>query len=362
RDGASGWRPRGHDTGDPTDAPAHRRRPSPLARAVVAVVLIGALAATIQIRRDRGDDASEAMPAALAGQPEVGRMQAEEGAAFDAMVPDRQLGWVLPQSSPGKLVAVEHGHRRTLANGDAGPVVWIFGGSAAWGSGQRDGHTIAAELSRLAAASRRPIRVVNFGVFAYTAAQEAAAFERATNEHDPPNLVIFYDGYNDVEVSMVGQLEGLPAGSEAVAPLTVLRGSRVLHREEGQPATTTDGRVAGVIAAYARAMSAARSTAQAHGVEVVQVWQPNAFTRDLTAMERQDLEDRGYSADIVSAHAELHAKIRAALPAEVIDLSDALDDAPTVYLDPVHTSERGAAIVAAALYRQINSTLDHLGR
>ncbi len=345
-------------TTSPGPEPPRRRG----VRLALAVLAFAALAAAVQGGGTLTIDPSvptggSHQVAALRDQAEVAAMQAEEGAVFDALQPDRSLGWTLPEHVDGTVVSVRSGTRATPASADRGPRVWLFGGSTAWGSGQRDAHTIASEVARLSAADGEPLQIVNWGVFAYTSAQEARAFARAVEVRGAPDLVVFYDGYNDVEVGMGAQLQGIGPGSQVIAPLDVLEIDPVLHRAPGPPASTTAARADGIVSAYRRAMASARAVAEAHDVAMVQVWHPNAFTRTLTADERADLERLGYSPFVREAHVDLHRTVRDRLPDEVVDLADTLDDAPTVYVDQVHTNERGARIVAEALYGVLRPAL-----
>lgn len=81
---------------------------------------------------------------------------------------------------------------------DDAPVVWFFGGSTTFGEGQRDEHTIPSEVARLADAAGTPVRVVNFGQRGWVIWQELLQLERQLAERDAPDLVVFYDGANEL--------------------------------------------------------------------------------------------------------------------------------------------------------------------
>jgi hypothetical protein len=77
--------------------------------------------------------------------------------------------------------------------------VWMFGGSTTFGWKQRDGHTIASELARLAWSHGTALHVRNFGVPGDVGWQESRRLERELARTDRrPALVILYDGFNDV--------------------------------------------------------------------------------------------------------------------------------------------------------------------
>ncbi len=76
-----------------------------------------------------------------------------------------------------RYVNVVDGHRVTYEVDEPDQTVWLFGGSTAYGLGQRDEHTIASNLVRQAEADGHRIEVVNFGVSGYVNVQEAHVFE-----------------------------------------------------------------------------------------------------------------------------------------------------------------------------------------
>ena len=71
-----------------------------------------------------------------------------------------------------------------------------------FGFGQRDEHTIPSEIARLAEADGIRIRSVNFGVESYNGYQETMAFADALAKDDPPDLVVFYDGVNEMSTAI----------------------------------------------------------------------------------------------------------------------------------------------------------------
>lgn len=82
---------------------------------------------------------------------------------------------------------------------DPPPVrVFTFGGSTMWGSGARDDHTIASYLSKLLYEKGYRAEVTNYGQIGYVSTQEAIALLRRIQRGDVPDIVLFYDGINDV--------------------------------------------------------------------------------------------------------------------------------------------------------------------
>src|SRR5581483_10245411 len=95
----------------------------------------------------------------------------------------------------------DEGRRRTWNRAPADPSaidVWVFGGSTAWGFGERDDGTIPSALSRLLADAGWSVRVENRAQIGYVSTQEVIALQRALLGSRAPRVVIFYDGFNDV--------------------------------------------------------------------------------------------------------------------------------------------------------------------
>ena len=77
--------------------------------------------------------------------------------------------------------------------------VFAFGGSTMWGTGSPDWATIPAYLQAdLNALKHGPVCVMNFGESAYVSMQGMIALEEQLQLGNVPDLVIFYDGVNDV--------------------------------------------------------------------------------------------------------------------------------------------------------------------
>ena len=88
--------------------------------------------------------------------------------------------------------------------------VWFFGGSALFGDGQRDDHTIPSEFARLAEADGIPVEVRNYGRPGVAMWQELQLFEQTVAAGQKPDLVVFYDGFNDLAWQMNLDLSAEP--------------------------------------------------------------------------------------------------------------------------------------------------------
>jgi hypothetical protein len=77
--------------------------------------------------------------------------------------------------------------------------VFAFGGSTMWGTGAPDWGTIPAYLQiGFHALTTKPVCVVNFGESAYVSTQSVIELLRQLQLGNVPDMVLFYDGVNDV--------------------------------------------------------------------------------------------------------------------------------------------------------------------
>ncbi|HWJ96961.1 MAG TPA: SGNH/GDSL hydrolase family protein [Acidimicrobiales bacterium] len=349
----TGWSP--VPSADGSGAERSRGRTPRLALAATAIILLAAT--TVWVVRDRssagtGKTVSAIVPRAeaLQGQEDIDEVLEEEGAVFRSYQPDPVVGWNLPERFDGSAVSVEDHRRTTVQAADRGPLVWLFGGSTMFGSNQRDDRTIASRFAAISTANGRPVRVVNWGRHAFTAYQQAQLLQHELRRADElPDLVVFYDGFNDVAVGVGTSLLEGPSTEPPRAP-SIAEGSPA-EPSRGRPRWMTPAQRYDQIAAdYRKAGDLARRAAAAHGIDVVRVWQPSAFTRrPLTRGERVQLARLGIDDQALQTLRTAHEEVGRRLPPSVIDLSGALDDAPTVFVDEVHTNERGAELVAEAL-------------
>jgi len=105
------------------------------------------------------------------------------------------------------------GHRSTpqTARPDGSqPRVLMFGGSAMWGIGARDAYTIPSCVARQLEQDDEPARVENFGEIGYVSTQELLSLLLELRSGNVPDVVVFYDGINDVSSAMYNGVAGIP--------------------------------------------------------------------------------------------------------------------------------------------------------
>lgn len=269
-----------------------------------------------------------------------------------------------PGDHDGRFITIDGWTRSSYQSSgpDRGPTLALFGGSAMFGEGQRDEHTIASELARLAEAEGLALHVVNYGQRAWTSWQEALLFEDVTATTDPPDLALFYDGANDVTTQLQSVTAGHPTHYDVEAVRARLESTppvasevwdwytshsallKVARRIRGQgradrlappnPVTSDDppGEIASrTLTVYERARELILDVGRRRDIEVDFFWQPLLEWRENPA----------------------YAATTRRLTPPTIDLSDALVDHPEVYLDSIHTNEEGARRVAVRMWETL---------
>ena len=296
------------------------------------------------------------------------------------------------------VVNIVDGVRSTRASAINGgrAEVWFFGGSTLYGSGQSDMATIPSVVVARLDDADMPINAVNFGHPAYANWQQVQllSHELSAGTHTPPDVVVFYDGFNDLTLQThFGVHEepthlffGIPAeepvadesaaatvrswwADHSAVALAARRVAGLFDAEttvqvadiDAVPIDTIDP-VAAADAAlkiHRQGVDHVRSLARGYDFETLFFWQPYLYTKsNLTPAEQNLVGLPGYDTDVWLPMTE---RVRAGLAAPIIDLSEVLDSVPSsVYWDFVHTNEHGAAIIAAAIEEHLRQALSQL--
>jgi hypothetical protein len=115
----------------------------------------------------------------------------------------------------GEYVNIEkNGLRRTWHGGVTGngrPVrhIFMFGGSALWGIGAPDDDTISSALTKILTKQRISAEIVNFGQVGYVSTQELILLFEQLRNGNTPDLVVFYDGFNDTASAFQNGVAGI---------------------------------------------------------------------------------------------------------------------------------------------------------
>lgn len=238
--------------------------------------------------------------------------------------------------------------------------VWFYGGSTAFGLGQRDEHTIASELARVAWADGVALDIDNRGVPGWLHWQDANRYAWDTATYGPPDATVFYDGFNEIFGT-----EGLDDVGDGYAPVdpyaavywrTLTDDARAPAPPDGAKMLETptldpdaaDDEAGLIMRRYDRSRRMSRDTAEADDVPVDWFWQPSRWSRPKVDGEPD-------SGDFGDWH-RLDRQLRDQLAPEVHDVAGALDgsDEPYFY-DDAHHDEQAAHLIAVAMWKDLRA-------
>ncbi len=244
--------------------------------------------------------------------------------------------------------------------------VWFFGGSALFGQGQRDDHTIPSEVVRLAEEAGVPIRAQNFGVPSYMAWQDAVLLAQLLTERPAPDLIVTYEGYNDiVQTIWAGSPTQVSTGFANQVRDALIEGGADLAGADNSAVDpmprTSAYSPQNSATVFGRAAGTQRDLAEVHDIPIAQYLQPSVWTRDL-AVDDATLANIGSDRAYHDSYKLGWNRARELMATDgVVDLGDSLDDLDElVFDDDVHTNETGARVVAEAIYADLADTLQQL--
>jgi lysophospholipase L1-like esterase len=255
--------------------------------------------------------------------------------------------------------------------------VWVFGGSTTWGYGVPDWGTIPAYLQAAWSQAVQQVCVVNFGQFAHTSTQGLIALGRELQRCNVPDIVISYDGVNDVWYSRQANLPGahpdlhgvalrlegklkFPSWAQSLSTVRLLR--RFVAAEPPPPprypvhsGPVAPGLAAGISEVYLNNVRLVRAWAREYGFHSFSFWQPMIWIgkKPLTEEERRE-SIRPQDEPLQDLFREVYTAIgRAALSDRgIFDLSDVFDTIPSlIYFDPTHLTHEGNRLVAERILK-----------
>lgn len=287
-------------------------------------------------------------------------------------------GWRREPFSGTTITVDERGIRPTPGSAspdEAVPFLVFLGGSTMWGEGANDENTIPAHFVRQA---EMPLRVENLGESAYNAFQGFLFLKFRILEGWRPDLVVSYDGINNVEGLCRAGNRAIGHGRE-LQIRTAMRGLDqartpdaltmryfimpireiiVRLRKRSNSQITDDpyrlvcaadpNRAQNVAQGLLDSWLATLNLIESHGGDSIFVLQPAAYTgkpmiNHLSVNSAIKLEYEAVYGRIINL---LDDTKYSRLRGRVLNLLDALDGHGTVYIDSQHVSPVGNEIIA----------------
>lgn len=296
----------------------------------------------------------------------------------------------------GEYVTVdEHGRRRTWRQPGTPPsgdplTIFMFGGSTLWGWGARDEFTIPSLVAKkLTKRIGRPVDVVNFGEIGYVSTQEVIALMIELRAKHVPEVVIFYDGVNDIIAAQSGvpgitmnernrvaefNLRGRLNWRGFVKNLALYEVTRwVLRMVNPSPAQDIGAKkehalAQSVVEQWVENARHVEALARDYGFRALFFLQPTIFSKEQLSPRERRLyeyeEEHGGRAGpfFAEVYASFERTLRAARRQHIFDLSEVFKQhTGTVFIDRWHVTEEGNSYVAAAMVRALERVLGGIG-
>jgi hypothetical protein len=308
----------------------------------------------------------------------------------------------------GRHVTVDSlGRRRTVqAHAPGVPTrdVFVFGGSPMWGSGLPDSATIP---SRLAAELRTrgvsDAAITNFGETGYVFTQEAIELLLQLRAGARPAVVVFYDGFNDIDAALTNGYAGatktererardfetgravfwwrVDLGTEARAFLKMaeIAAGRLQIVRRFQPDAALPGEALrdsladDIVRTYLATVELVEALARHYGFVPLYAWMPifDPVEKWLSPWERtigDEVERSAAGREFLELRRltcrQVTPAMEASVPGRFVNFSPLFaHDSLTVYVDALsHTTEAAGRMVAATLADYVTPLLRRAGR
>lgn len=304
--------------------------------------------------------------------PEAARLHFTEYDNLTKGYYESYYAWRRPETKGETINIDADGLRRTYeSDGSPTKTIAFFGGSTTWGTGADDFSTIPSFFAK----KMSDYKAINFGETGYVAHQSLNLFLKRYYEGFRPDVVVFYDGVNDVWNKCRREL-GPYSHSREYEMRTILKEGSADNPESFaftiQPLKNFAGKVARVLASRQRSASQSfydcdedeakaeqvarvllsdwmlmKTLVEGYGGEFIPILQPHAYvsTTRLDHLELSEALGRQY-ATVYPKVLELLPKEFSELKANFADLRQALDRDDYFYIDWCHLSPNGNEIIA----------------
>ena len=248
--------------------------------------------------------------------------------------------------------------------------IFMFGGSTMWGSGARDEGTIPSQVAKILCQQKIPVEVTNFGESGYVNTQEIIRLQLELRKGNLPDLVIFYDGFNEVYAAFQNQKAGLPQNQgnriqefnlakkfdlQGIMPQfnDLLEQIQIKIRKDTYPpltetVSTETSRL------YVENKRIIEALSEEYNFTPLFYWQPTIFTKETLSSAEQNIVA---SLSVRESFIQVTKLIQE--NPHIHDLTQIFNGHPeTIYVDWSHISEAGNALVAKSIAQDIQIVME----
>lgn len=319
-------------------------------------------------------------------QQDWGKTYWQEFASVSRQLYEPYLIWRRGPFKGTTITITDAGLRQTPGTTctEAAYTVFAFGGSTMWGTGSPDANTIPAYLQAdLAPKLEQPVCVINFGELAYVSTQSLIRLERQLQAGQVPDLVIFYDGINDVYAAYQSGQAGVHQNlsdiravfehreSPSVQWLRSTNTFRLLNRVVNQiqqeqpigPTYKTKGVEATPLAhniaqRYAQNIQMVDALAQEYGFPTLFFWQPVIAIGSKPLTDNEAALVTGMDPDLVTLFELTYAEVSqmATNQPDLYDISTLFDqETAELWIDEWHVTPVGNELIAQSMLAVIET-------
>lgn len=246
----------------------------------------------------------------------------------------------------------DYRERKTLPEGMADrPVVYFFGGSTMFGTGADDAGTIPSHFARLTG-----MRARNFAESGYSAHQSLEMLLRLLQDGHRPDIVVFYDGVNDVKNKCRSELGPYSDSQEfrirtrldpdvgtlryfflaVLDPFERLTGKFVGTRTRPYDCDKNEAKAKAVAEALISDWELAKLVTKFHGIRFIAIFQPVIY---FSATKKEHIPvDKPLEQQFVKVYPMMAERVK---QKGYVSLTSALDAEEYLYVDFAHLSPNG---------------------
>ena len=338
----------------------------------------------VAVNDDGGENSARAHTSYYASQAWAKQYWKE----FSLSRPMRYHDYVFWRRAPftGKFININRDGIRLTPGADCSAnsyKVFTFGGSTMWGTGSPDWGTIPAYLqSGLKAMTTKPVCMLNFGESAWVSTQSVIQLMLELQSGNVPDLVIFYEGANDVYAAyqsgrathqnlnqLTAKLEQSKSPPPSVTWIKSTSSFYVLNRLMAtlrpkprestnlinyktmgiDTATLTDSMVETYIGNYEIVSALARK----YGFEALFFWQPQIAVGE-KSLTNEELEmKRDLDPAVIEFYQSVYHRVQqvAKKYKNLYYIADTFDSAKSqIYIDQVHVTPVGNRLIAERIF------------
>lgn len=258
--------------------------------------------------------------------------------------------------------------------------IFCFGGSTMLSTGARDNYTIPSELSKLIHENfpNKKYTVTNFGHSGYNRNTETIQLQQELLKGNIPDLVIFYDGVNEVVTTYENKEAGLPSNTfylknsfgishnyaqkitHLLQTSNIIKAVRAIKPKKSSlnnSSISNEELSKKALSNYKNNITLCNALANAYGFEVFNFFQPVIYSKTTPSESEKEFSKSGeYMKELYHrfySDVNLNSELKSSN--NFFNISDALNGKEsTLYFDFCHISEIGNKIVADTIFSHLN--------